>query len=287
VLLSEDAITLAVNFGRVRVRLPLKTSLRVFTPTIIGTPLDISGGSRDVTLGLNLDDSLCVLATSGAIQLEHQVTGEKVIVPQAGEFFLSAGKLLPVAGTPGGCECEADEPQVTPAPSAPRTDFATAIPPMMPPATGPQPSATTPAPAPAPTPAAPEPTVDYSLLARANDARPVAPTKKSAPVAPPVTVPVYTAVLPPLVFIAGSPSPPPDTEADMVLLIREAQVSPEWEFTGHVAAPEFAQAVQSSLGEGGASQTPPASGVGGSQTDDRTSKKKGGFWASIKKAFGG
>ncbi len=66
---------------------PLNSSLRVFTPTIIATPLDISGGARDVAVGLNLDDSLCVRATSGAIQLEHQFSGEKLIVPQAGRIF--------------------------------------------------------------------------------------------------------------------------------------------------------------------------------------------------------
>src|ERR1700728_3954276 len=70
VLLSGNAITLALNFGRVRVELPAKTDLRIFTPTLIGTPLDISGGARDVTVGLSLDDSLCVLASSGALQLQ-------------------------------------------------------------------------------------------------------------------------------------------------------------------------------------------------------------------------
>jgi hypothetical protein len=279
VLLSEDAITLAVNFGRVRVKLPAKTALRVFTPTIIGTPLDISGNSRDVTLGLNLDDSLCVLATSGAIQLEHQFTGEKLIVPQGGEFFLNAGKLLPVAGTPGGCQCRADEPQVTPAPAAPssKTEFASAIPPMMTPLTAPEPNTTAPTVSPAPTPE-PEKSVEYSVLAKGNNAPPtVAPTKETAPAAPPATAPVYTAVLPPLVFSANSPIPPPDTGADMVVLIREAQVSPAWEFSGHVPAPEFAQAVRQALGEGGASR----------QAGDKMPKKKGGFWASLKRAFGG
>src|ERR1700691_654010 len=110
VLLSGDSITLALDFGRVRVELPGKTALRVFTPTIIGTPLDIAGGSRDVTVGLSLAVSLCVVATSGAIQLEHQFTGEKLIVPRAGEFFLNAGRLLPVAGTPGSCQGTQGEP---------------------------------------------------------------------------------------------------------------------------------------------------------------------------------
>jgi hypothetical protein len=280
VLLSEDAITLAVNFGRVRVQLPGKTALRVFTPTIIGTPLDISGGSRDVTLGLNLDDSLCVLATSGAIQLEHQFTGEKLIVPQAGEFFLSAGKLLPVAGTPGGCQCQADEPQLTPARPSSRTDVAVVA---IPPATAPEPNAVPPAGVPA---AAPETTVEYSMLAKGNDAPPtIAPAKHIPAAAPPVSVPVYTTVLPPLTFSASSPNRPPDPGADMVLLIREAQVSPQWEFSGHVAAPEFAHAVEQALGEGGSRRRAPARGA--NQPEDNTTRKRGGFWASLKRAFGG
>jgi hypothetical protein len=144
VLLSGNAITLALNFGRVRVELPAKTDLRIFTPTLIGTPLDISGGARDVTVGLSLDDSLCVLASSGAIQLEHQFTGEKMIVPQAGEFFLNAGKLVPVAGTPGSCKCSANGPASPAIPPSPQ--FATAGPP---PAIAPAASGSAPGSAPA------------------------------------------------------------------------------------------------------------------------------------------
>jgi len=41
---AGGAITLALDFGRMRVQLPASTSLRVFTPTIVATPLDIHGG---------------------------------------------------------------------------------------------------------------------------------------------------------------------------------------------------------------------------------------------------
>ena len=103
----------------VHVQLPASTPLRIFTPTIIATPLDISGASRDITAGLNLNDSLCVRATSGAIRLEHQFTGERLIVPQTGDFFLSAGNLVPVAGTPGSCECTPMHAQSLPPPQIP------------------------------------------------------------------------------------------------------------------------------------------------------------------------
>jgi hypothetical protein len=279
VLLSGDSITLALDFGRVRVELPGKTALRVFTPTIIGTPLDIAGGSRDVTVGLSLDDSLCVVATSGAIQLEHQFTGEKLIVPQAGEFFLNAGRLLPVAGTPGSCQCVRAGPIPTPPPQAPSPDYATITVPRL----DPPPASVAVAPA-----AEPEtkPNIQYSRLAQSNETHPiVAPAKQNAPGSPPTSNPVYTAVLPPLSFIAGSPTRPPDPAEDMVLLIREAQVSPEWEFSGHVNAPEFAQAMQHALGEAG----PGSQAQSGSDhsSEAKPSRKRGGFWASFRRAFGG
>jgi hypothetical protein len=280
VLLSGESFTLALNFGRVRVELPAKTDLRIFTPTIIGTPIDISGGARDVTVGLSLDDSLCVLASSGAIQLEHQFTSEKLIVPQGGEFFLNAGRLLPVAGTPGSCHCVAGEP--TPVVPVPRVvpDYAVNVAPR-----------TTPVPAPAAAPVAAEPepetrpTIEVSVLAEANQTHPVVPPAKDvAPAAPPTPGAVYTAVLPPLTFMAGSPIRPPDPTPDMVLLIREAKVSPEWEFTGHVAEPEFAQAMQHALGEKAATAQaqPPAE----NQPAAKPAKKRGGFWASLKRVFG-
>ncbi len=286
VLLTGDAITLALNFGRVRVSLPDKTALRIFTPTIIGTPLDISGGARDVTVGLSLDDSLCVVATSGAIQLEHQFTGERLIVPQAGEFFLNAGKLVPVAGTPGSCRCSAAEPFGPTIPPSP--EYAAVTPSAIPP--GAAGSAADPAPA-AGQPEAVERNIDMGVLAQVNAKHPVSPkTKQARPVTPPSSSPVYTAVLPALTFMAGSPAAPPEPAADIVMLVREARVSPDWEFTGHVEPPEFAQAMQHALGE---TTGTGAAGPGAATNDPNppaaqpAPKKKGGFWASLKRVFGG
>jgi hypothetical protein len=306
VLLSGNAITLALNFGRVRVELPAKTDLRIFTPTLIGTPLDISGGARDVTVGLSLDDSLCVLASSGAIQLEHQFTGEKMIVPQAGEFFLNAGKLVPVAGTPGSCKCSANGPA---GPSIPPQYANAGPPPELPFAVSPAAngSASSSPPAVEGTPSPAEKPVEFAQLAQANEAHPVAPVPRiEGPDAPPSSIPAYTAVLPALTYNAGGPAPPPTSSSDMVLLVREARVSPDWEFTGHVEPPEFAKAMQHALGEGGpAAKKSSAAGaaVTGNQSssagasvaegetasiDEPAPKKRhGGFWASLKRVFGG
>jgi len=316
VLLSGNAITLALNFGRIRVELPAKTDLRIFTPTLVGTPLDISGGARDVTVGLSLDDSLCVVASSGAIQLEHQFTGEKMIVPQAGEFFLNAGKLVAVAGTPGSCKCNATGATIAP---APQPEFATATPstppaiPSMPPAAVSSANAGSAAAPPSvetTTAPAPERPVQYAQLAEANEAHPVPRSPKERPVSPPSSSnATYTAVLPPLTFSAGSPPPPPGTAADQVLLVREAHVSSSWEFSGHVEPPEFAKAMSHALGESPAPakqkparqpRVPAATAPAPAAADTETAsvaaepapapepqKRHAGFWASLKRIFGG
>src|SRR3984885_13963103 len=136
VLESGGAITLALNFGRMHVQIPATTSLRIYTPTIIATPLDIGGSVRDINVGLDLNDSLCVVSTGGAVRLEQQFSGEGLIVPQAGEFFLEGGNLVPVVGAPGSCECVAQLARVAPPSVAPariepsRPEIAQNIPPV-------------------------------------------------------------------------------------------------------------------------------------------------------------
>jgi hypothetical protein len=279
VLLSGDAITLALNFGRVRVQLPAKANLRVFTPTIIATPLDIAGNARDVTVGLNLDDSLCVVATGGALQLEHQFSGEKLIVPQLGEFFLAAGQLLPIAGKPGSCACTASEPLIPP-PSPPVNYAAIPAPLLTAPATQPELPPEPALPPPAEQPDA-QPNVEFSIPADSNETHPLEPAKYQPPDALPLTIPIYTVVAPPLSFIASSPEPPSEPPLDTFLLVRETQVTPEYEFNGHVESPTFATAMKNALGEHGA---PPAGVV----TDQPVPgpRPHRGFWGKLKRLFG-
>ncbi|HWF37112.1 MAG TPA: hypothetical protein VG322_01245 [Candidatus Acidoferrales bacterium] len=283
-LQSNGAVTLAVELGRMRVRLPATATLRLFTPTIVATPLEISGGARDITVGLDQNNSLCVLATSGAIQLEHQFTGEKLIVPQTGEFFLNAGKLLPVVGKAGSCQCAEMSQPLIPAPAEP-PDYAkntaplaredlqrTSVLPIEP---------TPPAEKPAPDASASSSSVEFSIPAHANEAHPVAPADKSSsatisPPTPATLMPTYTVVAPPLSFSAKSPAPPPDPPIDTFLLVREAQVQQAWEYKGHVDAPTFADAMQHALGEGATGATAPAV---------EPPKKRSGLWSFWRRIF--
>jgi hypothetical protein len=278
-LQSGGAITLALNFGRVRVQLPSSADLRIFTPTIIATPLDINGAARDVTAGLDLDDTLCVTAGSGALLLENQFSGEKLVVPQGGEFSLARGQLVPVAGEAGACQCvtlQTKEVIPPPEPSLGLTAPAHVDPPTAP-------ATAAAANGPLPTNTAPKSSVEYSVLAHANQVRPNAPPPKPAPPEPPATeIPEYKVVLPPLTFSASSPKPPPDPTPDMVLLIRTVRVEPDWEFSGHVDPPPMNATTKSkseaksnaqSSSQLTAAQAPP--------------QKKEGFWAKMKKFLSG
>lgn len=276
-LQSGGSITLALNFGRVHLQIPAGTSLRIFTPTIIATPLDISGAARDITAGLDMNDSLCVLATNGAIRLEQQFTGEGLIVPQSGEFFLAAGKLVPIAGTQGSCQCDAMHAQSAPPPQIPVMGVSSAkqldtqnYP------TATDASAQTPTSPPTLEPEA-KPNVTLRTLAQADEIHPVAPAAKDAVAPPPPTsMPEYKIILPPLGFSASSPSPPEDPPLDAVLLVRTVHVEPEYQFSGHVEAPEMGAPAQQSRPSPAQARKANASG-----------NQKMGFWARLKRAFGG
>jgi hypothetical protein len=276
-LQSGGAITVALNFGRVHVILPVTTTLRIFTPTIVATPLEIRGARRDVTIGLDLSDSLCVLATSGALRMEHQFSGEILDVPQLGEFFLAAGKLSPVAGVPGSCLCEELRARATPTPVIPDVMIAPKLEPA--PAQASAPPAK-PEPAPVAVEHAPEPLVTVGVLAGANEARPVAPAPINAPPdAPALSIPEHKIVMPPLTFSANSPEPPPDPTPDMIMLVRVARAEPQWQFTGHVEAPHLEEVAQRTSAP--AEAQPP---IAPPRKDE---KKRGGFWAKLKRAFVG
>ena len=285
VLESGGAITLALNFGRMRVQIPVTTALRIYTPTIVATPLDIGGAVRDITVGLDLNDSLCVLSTSGAIRLEQQFSGEGLIVPQAGEFFLEAGTLVPLAGVPGSCGCTAVVARATPPPApAPSQPVpAQNAPPVYiaPPVVAQVQPEVAPANTTVAEPAAPRNRVQIGVLAHANELHPVpAPANNVEPPIPDIALPTYTVMLQPLVMsVTPSPLRPADTPTDTALLVRVARVAPEWEFSGHVDAPEFAVDMQRALGQKASAPQP----IHASQP----AKKKRGFWGSIKSIFVG
>jgi hypothetical protein len=271
---SGEAITAALQFGTLRLQLPASRNLRVFTPTMIATPLEINGAPGDVTVMLTQDDSLCVRAASGALLLESQFTNDKIVVPQAGQFWFAQGQLVPVARTDMACECLLPEAQyVLPSPA-----------PATPPTGEPSPAqiaAVTSSSASA----KPEserqaeqderPGVEYSILAHPNDAHPIEQPLKTAPAQAPELVPFYRVDMPPLAFSAASPVPPPASAEQMIVLIRTTQIDPNFEFTGHVNPPPLDQESKTAYTKTSRARQKQSTG------------EKRGFWARLKRFFGG
>jgi hypothetical protein len=223
-LASHAAVTLAVSYGRVRVHLDGSTPLVLYTPAVVATPLAITDGSRDVTLGLETTGSLCVLASRGAVRLQQQFTGETLTVPQPTEMFLAGQQLKPLPGVPSHCECDALNVRAAPRPSL-------SVPGAAPPALAAAP--------PAVKKTAPETraSVEWSVAAPPADARPAQPPKTQSANAPAHDEPVWKVVMPTLAFDANSPAPPPDPSPATILLVREVRIEPAWVFHGTVASP--------------------------------------------------
>jgi hypothetical protein len=203
-LKSGEALTLALDYGRVHPSLDSPETLTIYTPMIVATPISISGGPRDTTVGLNGAGEMCILAASGAMRVEQQLSGQSLIVPQNGAVSLQGGQIDSLRADAASCSCDfpparADRPR--PSLSASR---------------------------------------EISVLSRPVVPEPSKPEAVPLP-PPPTEEPVYTVLMPPLSFDATSPAPPPDPSPETIMLVREMRVRPAAVFRGHVA-PETVEA---------------------------------------------
>ncbi len=202
---SSGAVTLALDYGRVHPSLENADEFTIYTPTIVATPIAIGGGPRDMTVGLQQSGEMCVLTERGALRVEPQFSDQSLIVPQGGTVNLLGGQIDSLHADASACSCDfprarMESPRTAPVPVS-SSDSRTAA--------------------------------DFGALAA-----PTAPQPKPAENAPPPAAsseePVYTVLMPPLSFNAGSPEPPPDPAPETILLVREVRVRPTAEFRGHV-----------------------------------------------------
>jgi hypothetical protein len=287
VLESGGSFTLALNFGRVRLRLTDPTPVRVYTPFIIATPISISNEPRDFTIGLDVNDLMCVYAAFGAGRLEPQFGGSDALVAQLGEFLLPGEKLPPASAEEGSCRCTSYQPPMAAVRHVPPPPETLSLTPNSD-KTSPPAEARAPQPAPAheaaaatqPAPAKSEPEKPAvadnlpAYPADANEEPPIVPPADHAtPDPPPVQAPIWKVIMPPLSFSAASPALPRDTKPLYALAIPDTHVSRDWVFSGHVEETAARPAKQT------ASSAP-------SSTPAPRHKKKAGLWGKLKRFFG-
>ncbi|HEY1924759.1 MAG TPA: hypothetical protein VGG58_05870 [Candidatus Acidoferrum sp.] len=106
VLKSRGSLTLALDTGIVRVHIDKNPAITIYTAQIQAKPISIGESAEDALIGFDAPGVMCVRATSGAIRLEQQLTGQNVIVPQGGDILLNNGALDGLANVGGHCECE-------------------------------------------------------------------------------------------------------------------------------------------------------------------------------------
>jgi hypothetical protein len=193
---SEGAVTLALDYGRVHPDLESSDIFTIYTPTIIATPIAISGASRDLTLGLDQGGEMCAVTARGAMRVEPQFSDQSLIVPQGGTIAMSGGQIETLRADPSACSCDFPRASLEHVqPSVPPGEIATISRPRQP---------------------------DEKM--------------RDTPLPPPVSTeePVYTVLMPPLSFDANSPAPPPAPDPETILLVREVRSRSSAIYRGHV-----------------------------------------------------
>jgi hypothetical protein len=197
VLKSGGSITLALNQGRVHVRLGSTPALSIYTALLVAEPLSVSGAPRDAVVGVEPDGSIGVNAVHGAVRLEQQLTGQSLVVPQSGEVLLAGGQFDSMREARGACRCEPVFARAEPKPKPPQ--------------------------------------IGAVALNSESGAKP-AETRKEPP-KPATEEPTWTVVMPPLTFDANQPPPALEPRPETILLVREVRVQPAVVFTGRVEKP--------------------------------------------------
>jgi hypothetical protein len=198
VLKSRGSLTLALDTGIIHAHIEHQPALTIYTAQIQAKPLAIGDGPQDVLIGFDAPGAMCVRATSGAIRLEQQLTGQSVIVPQGGDIFLNNGQLEGLQNTAGHCACDLQIAKGDP-PAPEISRVATA----------------------------------EEIQQRDAEAKKT-PATPEKPVAKAKEEPVYQVFMPPLSYDAHAAVQRDNFDPKLILLVRRVRVRPTLIFLGRV-----------------------------------------------------
>ena len=198
VLKSAGSLTVALDSGTIHAHIEGDPALTIYTPQIQAQTISIGGGQQDILVGFDTPGAMCIRANRGAVRLEQQLTGQTLVVPQAGNVLVLNGQLETLRTSAGHCACE---PQMAKTTSSPDVEVSR-------PATTEELRKKPPEPKTAP----------ETVLAeksRANEE------------------PIYQVFMPPLVYDANA-KVQPEYDPKMIVLIRRVRVRPTLIFQGRV-----------------------------------------------------
>jgi hypothetical protein len=198
VLKSGGSLTIALDTGTIHAHIERQLSLTIYTPQIQAQAVAISDGPQDLLLGFDTAGAMCIRANRGAIRVEQQLTGQSVLIPQAGDVLLLDGQLDGLRSSAGHCACDLQAAKAAPPPLAEISQLATA----------------------------------KDARKRAPDAKPnMQPATVETP--PAREEPVYQVFMPPLIYDANA-KVRPEIDPKMIVLVRRVRVRPTLIFQGRV-----------------------------------------------------
>ena len=195
VLKSGGSLTIALDTGTIHVLIEGDLPLNIYTPQIQAHTVAVGGGPRDALVGFDSSGAMCVRANRGAIQLEQQLTGQNVLLPQGGDVFIFNGQLENLRSSAGHCACELQTMKETPAQVG---QLATA----------------------------------EDTRKQAAEAKPNMPPAPRDPT-PAAEEPVYHVFMPPLIYDAKA-KVQPEADLRMIVVMRRVHVRPALIFQGRV-----------------------------------------------------
>jgi len=197
VLKSAGALTVALDSGVIHTYVDREPTLTVYTALLQAKPISIGGAAQDTIVGLDAQGSLSIRAIAGAVRIEHQLTGQSVLLPQNSDLLLVNGQLNDMHPGAGRAACELGELKIQ----------------------QPLPQVSVPA------------TAEEVKQRHFGDAKPKVPVANSS-----TTVeegPTYQVFLPPMRYDANlkvQPTPDPS----LIVLVRRVRVRPTLIFQGKV-----------------------------------------------------
>jgi hypothetical protein len=185
VLKSGGSLTIALDTGTIHLFVQAQT-------------VAIGDAPRDVLVGFDATGAMCLRANRGAVRLEQQLTGQSVLIPQAGDILLLNGQLDGLRSSPGRCSCELQQAKAAPLDDPEVSQIATA----------------------------------EEARKPASEDKPRTALAPAEP-APAKEEPIYQVLMPPLVYDAKV-KVQPEVDPKMIVLVRRIRVRPTLIFQGRV-----------------------------------------------------
>jgi hypothetical protein len=233
VLKSVNLLTIALDTGIIHAHIERQPTLTIYTAQIQAKPFAFSDAPQDLLVGFDPTGAMCIRADSGAVRVEQQLSGQSIVIPQAGEVLITNGQLDTLRSGVTHCACELQLTKTLPPP------------PELSPASPQEVEASKNASAAPDIPkAAPkESPVEVSRLATPQETQkaskePAKTARAAAPPAAPKTTendgPVYQVYMPPLTYDANAKVQRDNFDPQFIVLVRRVRVRPTLIFQGSV-----------------------------------------------------